>query len=77
MSAAKPTAKPDRPDLPTSIRLSPEDVDRAEALRAIMARAAGLDSASALPRHVVLIAAVRAGLAVLEKKHAASKARGR
>lgn len=72
-----PAAKPDRPDLPTSIRLSPEDVDRAEALRALMARAAGLDSTSDLPRHAVLIAAVRAGLTVLERKHATPKARGR
>ncbi len=62
-------AKSDRPDLPTSLRLTADDLARADALRAAMARGAGFDSASAVHRHAVLLAAVRAGLSALERKH--------
>lgn len=58
-----------RKDNPIGLRLTPEDVARADALCGPMAAAAGLDSAAGISRHSVLISAIRLGLAALEAKH--------
>lgn len=60
----------ERPDKPTAVRLSPDDLSRLDAVRAEMARAAGLDGAGGVSRHAAILAALRLGLDALEAKHA-------
>jgi hypothetical protein len=62
---------------PTSIRLEPGDQARADALCVPMARASSLDAAGGVSRHQVIVAAVRLGLDVLERKHGIRRAKPR
>ncbi|MFO0933098.1 MAG: hypothetical protein U1E39_10360 [Planctomycetota bacterium] len=62
---------------PTSVRLDPADLERLEAIREAMAAASGLDAVSGVTKHQVLVAAVRAGFEVLERKLGVKPKRGR
>lgn len=61
-----PAPKQDRPDRPTSLRLSPGDLAYADALVGPEAERTGNDR---LNRHRLLVEAVRLGLAAIGRRH--------
>lgn len=63
-----PADKPAR-DAPTSLRLHADVLARVERVRAAIEQLAGLAPAIVPSRHGVLLAAILAGLDVLEERH--------